>query len=455
VSVALTTTYFFILLSFALLPFNALPIFGHYLGEASGEGALYPLFVATFIYFSRKWYDVLMNRLYIRKRPLTLFLVCTSLFLLIPFLANLDVILSAFYMNKGGLFRFITQSLLFLICFMSAFMMRDVLSTQKNYLTCLRVLRGTFFLVIFFSFFQYFVYYHSIAKNIYLYVGQFIYEDGVIDYALNVRQGLGLHSVSQEPSFLAMYLAVTFPYVFFTAGSIVNKAFTFLISSVVVYLSWSRTAYIVFMIQCVIALYIMYFKYIRLTTLLALFVPSLLVLYLLFQDTHVGGILASTLNVNESGSSSARLGAAYSALLAWLKHGFFVGVGVGQSGYYLVDYLPDWAFLSNDTWDVFNGLRWPPIHNLWVRVLLETGLLGFFLTISLFLVLFLRINHILTLKHFSNSSPDHLGYASMISLSGVFLIMLNRETITNMNIWLSLGLILSYIRLNTLSRTEC
>jgi O-antigen ligase len=57
----------------------------------------------------------------------------------------------------------------------------------------------------------------------------------------------------------------------------------------------------------------------------------------------------------------------------------WAGVGLGQSGFYLLDHLPDWATDRNPEMTfLVSPLAWqfPNPKNLWLRLLAETGLVG-------------------------------------------------------------------------------
>lgn len=84
-----------------------------------------------------------------------------------------------------------------------------------------------------------------------------------------------------------------------------------------------------------------------------------------------------TLKGTENFSNMAR----YASWIAGLK--VFIcnpvlGVGWGQYGFYAADLYPQWALQSSEIqiWANASLLPWPPVFNLYVKLLAESGLLG-------------------------------------------------------------------------------
>lgn len=118
------------------------------------------------------------------------------------------------------------------------------------------------------------------------------------------------------------------------------------------------------------------------------------------------------------------------------------GVGLGASGFYLYDHIPDWAVttLSEITRQLTpNGWLYPNPKNLYIRLLAETGIVGFIL----YLLFWLSILGIV-IRLFNGDAR----FNKMLGISGVFiwlvLIFFNftQDSFIDPNQWLGLGLLL-------------
>lgn len=216
-------------------------------------------------------------------------------------------------------------------------------------------------------------------------------------------------------------------------------------------MSLSRTGYVIYSFQVFLLFFLFKYKYFTLKKFLIyilLLIPILVVVSLTpFIDTFL-----SLFDIENNGSNAARYAGAYSAIEVWLHNNIFFGVGLGQTGFHSIQYLPNWGFLSADVYDTVNDLRWPPIHNLLIRVLVEIGLIGFIFWVGMFIYFLKKVHFIIYIKYKYLGYIDWLGYAIFVSLIGVFLSMFNRELFTNMIIWIVLGIALSYIKINIKSK---
>jgi len=442
--------YYLVTASLFLLPFNSLPVFNYALGEATGEGALYPLFFGCLIYGAYVTVSLMYSgKLQVKNKQILLIVICFLFVTFVSYIYNVNSIYNNLYLGKNGLVRYWTQYSLLLFVMFSVFYISSVIRDEEDLKRLINVCSYTFILVFLFSILQFYAYYFKVGFALYNLIGGYIYEEGVIEYALERRAGLGLHSVSQEPSFLAMYVAVVFPYVVLSKSNVMLRIVFFSLGVALIVLTWSRTAYVIFVFQLLLICFLYYFHYISLKR-IVFYIPLffIFVALVLFTESKLSLILMSVIDVENSGSSAARLGAAYSAMVLWFDGHSLLGVGLGQAGYYLIDYLPQWAFLSGDAYDVVNGVRWPPIHNFWIRLLAEVGVIGVLLFLMLFMYIVIKVNRVVKEKYLFNKEKDFIGYAVLTSLVGAFLIMFNRETITNMNVWVSLGFALGYLNIN-------
>jgi hypothetical protein len=135
------------------------------------------------------------------------------------------------------------------------------------------------------------------------------------------------------------------------------------------------------------------------------------------------------------------------AAAAWRVFGEHpvLGVGLGQSGFYLFDHLPDWALDRNPEMAFMllpTSWTFPNPKNLWVRLLAETGLAG-----SLFFVVFLVLLAAgsLTLLSRRSLAPRLIGLYGAIALPAVFLSGISLDSFALPTMWIALGLIASGI----------
>jgi O-antigen ligase len=139
-------------------------------------------------------------------------------------------------------------------------------------------------------------------------------------------------------------------------------------------------------------------------------------------------------------SAGARAAYTFGALGAY-DESPITGVGLGASGFYIYEYLPDWALttvpeiarqLSPD-----NRL-YPNPKNLYVRLLAETGLIGFFVFIAfLFSVLGDGLNALGSKTSFGR----YLGIAGVFSWFAIALYNLTQDSFATPNLWINFGIL--------------
>jgi O-antigen ligase len=127
----------------------------------------------------------------------------------------------------------------------------------------------------------------------------------------------------------------------------------------------------------------------------------------------------------------------------------WIGVGLGQSGFRLFDFLPDWATERNpEMLFMLSPTSWtfPNPKNLWMRLLSETGLTGTLL-FGLFLVLVLL--GALVLLRESRRADRFLGTFGLMACAAIALSGLNLDSFALPTIWIALGLVTAGIQLRS------
>lgn len=118
----------------------------------------------------------------------------------------------------------------------------------------------------------------------------------------------------------------------------------------------------------------------------------------------------------------------------------FTGVGLGESGFYLLDHLPEWAAdrdVEIRSLVVDTSIAFPNPKNLWMRLLAETGLIGVLLFGS-FLVAFL----LGCLCLLSQGSPRarFIGVAGIMSWVAILLEGVSLDSLALPTMWVALGI---------------
>jgi O-antigen ligase len=143
-------------------------------------------------------------------------------------------------------------------------------------------------------------------------------------------------------------------------------------------------------------------------------------------------------------SAGARAAYTFGALGAYDENPI-TGVGLGASGFYIYDHLPDWALTTIP--EIARQLSpenrlYPNPKNLYVRLLAETGLIGFFVFIAfLFSVLGDALNALQSKMTFGR----YLGIAGIFSWFAIVLYNVTQDTFATPNLWINFGILVGMI----------
>jgi O-antigen ligase len=117
------------------------------------------------------------------------------------------------------------------------------------------------------------------------------------------------------------------------------------------------------------------------------------------------------------------------------------GVGLGASGFYIYNNLPDWVQttvpeiarqLSPD-----NSL-YPNPKNIYIRLLAETGLIGFFLYIAF---QFSILGDALFALKQKSVTMQYLGIASIFTWLALIFYNMTQDSFAIPNLWINLGIL--------------
>jgi O-antigen ligase len=139
-------------------------------------------------------------------------------------------------------------------------------------------------------------------------------------------------------------------------------------------------------------------------------------------------------------SAGARAAYIFGALGAYQDHPW-LGVGLGASGFYIYDHLPDWVLTTVP--EIARQLSpestlYPNPKNLYVRLLAETGLCGFFLFIAF---QFSLLGDALAALRHPSAAWQYLGVASIFAWLALILYNLTQDSFAVPNLWINLGIL--------------
>ena len=151
-------------------------------------------------------------------------------------------------------------------------------------------------------------------------------------------------------------------------------------------------------------------------------------------------------------SAGARAAYNWAGLATYNEHPW-LGVGLGASGFYMYNNLPDWALTTIP--EIARQLSpttrlYPNPKNMYIRILAETGLFGFaFFLAFLFGLLgdalsFLRRPGLLRF----------LGIAGLCSWLAISLYNITQDSFATPNIWVNLGILVGMTNLNSENAVE-
>lgn len=140
-------------------------------------------------------------------------------------------------------------------------------------------------------------------------------------------------------------------------------------------------------------------------------------------------------------SAGARAAYTFGALGAYDESPIF-GVGLGASGFYIYDHLPDWALTTVP--EIARQLSpenrlYPNPKNLYVRLLAETGLIGFFLFLAFS---FSVLGDALRALGAQTTLGRYLGIAGIFSWFAIALYNFTQDSFATPNLWINFGILL-------------
>jgi hypothetical protein len=183
-------------------------------------------------------------------------------------------------------------------------------------------------------------------------------------------------------------------------------------------------------------------KALRIVITILLLLCFAVVLYLLFNQPYFAQLFEfrdNFLRYIISNSGGPRLAYAYAGLKTYGESPW-VGVGLSASGFFMMEYIPDWSrtvteiarLISPDSTIMLNT------KNLYVRLLSETGLIGFWLYIGFYLAVLGCVRKLLVA---AEPPYSFIGKASFFIWLSVGVRNLTQDSLTSPLMWISLGMV--------------
>ncbi len=120
----------------------------------------------------------------------------------------------------------------------------------------------------------------------------------------------------------------------------------------------------------------------------------------------------------------------------------WTGVGLGATGLYFYQALPDWSrFNITEIAQLLSpeNITYPNTKNLYIRLLAETGIVGFWLFISFYLLV---LGKVLTLLRSQRKELVFLGAASLLAWFAIVALGFTQDSLAMPNMWISIGILL-------------
>jgi O-antigen ligase len=139
-------------------------------------------------------------------------------------------------------------------------------------------------------------------------------------------------------------------------------------------------------------------------------------------------------------SAGARAAQSYGAMGAYEKSPL-TGVGLGASGFYILNHLPDWGMTSVPEIARLvspDNHLYPNPKNLYVRLLAETGLIGFFIFLAF---LFSILGDALSAMKSDRPLIRYVGIAALFSWLAILIYNTTQDSFATPSLWINFGIL--------------
>lgn len=442
------TILFFIGIFF--IPFNSFEGIKQF-GEFKKESASY-FFLLGFI--------VLMIEVVLRKKiiiPYRNFIFQLILFFLLwcflTTVLNLPVVYESYYKKTSGLNRFIRQyfalllsSIIFFLLYLNVL---SKMSVKEILIQIRRVFLYSFIAVSIYSFFEilYAIFGFYPAYSFLRFFDYFPFTE--YDSDINHR----ISSVCFEAPSLAIFLITVAGWMF--SYIITNKGLAKYLPTVIVfiltYFSGSRTAMIVIFLQAIVFFSIILNRKELFTG--SVYLVGVIVLCVGFVLISNGDKIIKDVekkvesldfkgNLKKNISNQSRFGIQYANMVVF-KNNPIIGVGYGQQGFQALYYYPIWAKKDNYEFKQIymnkNNPMFPPGYNIYIRLLAETGIIGFLIFVYFLYFVLSRTQKIIKTK---TAETKTLAIVLLITFIGLTINWFQVDTFRTYGFWICLAILI-------------
>ena len=437
-----------VLIGLFFIPFNSwegLPFLGEYARESA---TLFFLLAGTFVILKL----LIIQKINLPyKHPIFLSLCILVLWFVVATILNTNAISDYYFKDTSGFKRFILQfislsiALFFFITFYNAFRTEGIWTIFKYIRKTFLI---SFIIVSIYSILEILILkfgFRFLTQTLYLF-DYFPFTESWLDYK-NYR----ISSVTSEPPALATYLFTIAPWMlsYILTHKNLLKYLPAILVFVLTFFSGSRAGIFIIVVQ-----YALFFialinfskwqKYVVRTILFTVLGGGILLLLNGKVITNYIVEKATSFALDDedhSYSNRSRLGIVFANFQVF-KHNPISGVGLGQQAFLAVDFYPAWAVKDNYEFEekYLNPevKNFPPGYNLYVRILAESGIIGFILFLGL-IVITLYFCIIPILKKDKNAL---LYIICLISIIGMTLNWLKMDTFRVFTFWFTLAFLI-------------
>ena len=438
------------IMAIILIPFDNLPYLENVLGELGVRGTVYlfiPIIILTIV-------NLIINReIFIPKGKYKYSFLLFLTWIIICILVNVPNIINNSFKGRTGSEKLILQVLvvafMISISYCSIYIIeRNNINKEnlRNYIALSLIPVGIYSFFELFNIFNIIDFSGIIEKLSYL----------IHTYYRGEVYPKGIRSVTGEASYFAMYASFAFPFIFsyiFTEKNLNKRLMWIAINlyfMILIIFTKSRTAYAIIFIELFLFfIFILTSKVEPIKKKICIFLMVGLGIAFMFLNKTIIPMYAgdnnsvskiSVVSLYESikdrnnMSNVARIGMQRAALNIGKDNAVF-GVGLGQYGFFVNEYVDEVAMTSDEVQRWINPDNdkkyWPPVFSLYHRIIAEEGFIGFFIWIIIIIYGLYRL-----IKKIYTNTDDVLSIVFTVSYVGVFICSYNADTFAIIQMWL-------------------
>ena len=405
--------------------------------------------------------DVLRGKIYLPiSHPIYLSFLFFIIYIIISIMFNFINVSDYFFKQTSGWIRFIKQLISVIVSFFMFFYLFYNVCIIWGVVKTFFIVRKTLLLsliIVFIVGFVQFLIYSGETKLIPFY--------NYFDYLPFTKPSLyfelsRVNATAWRPPDLGIYLISIsgFMFSYIITEKRWHKYFPFLIVIFLSIVSKSRTALVAVFLQFLLLAYFSYknhsiFRKVFNKSILffIFFLPIIIllkgnVIYTAVNE-RIESLNFTDIKSDNAISNKSRFGIQYANFQVFKKHPV-TGVGWGQQSFESKDLYPKWATTNNYEFKAIylneKIKSFPPGYNLYLRILAETGIIGFLL----FLVFILSIFYFTYKFLISKSEHKYIGISVFVVFFGTVLIWLQIDSFRIYVFWLSMAMLICLKTLN-------